>query len=255
MKITNLICDDNYDYYIHRSPDYEDVSFSDKANSFIENGIINIKNKDIGSSLLKIETNPDKLKKFSFQYYIDSELSFEEQCNQIFERKLPGLSYRKYAVIVKAEKNSPNSIIIPSEGNYKISRDNIVGVIYKEESVYDDKITYHLFESPYNKKKNEFDSKKYFSVPKEDDLTNNYSYHENKGDNVDIDDFLLSIVSEKSVGYDSSFKICASGKMFVSFERLKEMVNNGYNIISASKCGPFIEVEFEEVVKEETKRL
>ena len=66
-----------------------------------------------------------------------------------------------------------------------------------------------------------------------------------------IEEYLLTIVSGKKYDYECELgTLCGGGKTIVSFDRVKEMVDLGYNIISA-KCinVNMIEVEYQQFRK------
>lgn len=225
MKITDLIKDEKYDYYIHKSPDYGDLDVNSKVNSYFTNGIINIKNKDLNRTALKIEFDRDKTK-MAFKYYIDPEASLTEQYTQIFETKLGGgLSYRDYAVIIKAPKVERDSIIVPNGLTYKIDKENIICVLHRTENIHDDSYDYQMYVSPLFKQQN------FFRLPRKDELGDSCIFKENQQE-------------------------FGSSKGIVSAEKLREMINNGFNIISIKKNDDIFEVEFEkqELNKPEEKR-
>ena len=62
-----------------------------------------------------------------------------------------------------------------------------------------------------------------------------------------IKDYLITIVSGKKYNYGNQFNNLASGgRMIVTFAKLKEMVDMGYNIINAQYLNKdMIEIEFE----------
>ena len=68
--------------------------------------------------------------------------------------------------------------------------------------------------------------------------------------NSNIDDYLLSVVSGEK--YDSEL-VVGAGRIITDINRLKQMVDEGYNIVSA-KClhptGSMIEVEFQKIRKD-----
>ena len=67
----------------------------------------------------------------------------------------------------------------------------------------------------------------------------------------DINDYLLTVVSGKKIDYKCELgTLCGAGRTVVSLDKLKEMVLNGYNIVSA-KCinSNMIDVEFQEYKK------
>lgn len=62
----------------------------------------------------------------------------------------------------------------------------------------------------------------------------------------EIEDYLLSVVSGKKE-YEN---ICGGGRTIVSFETLRDMVDSGYNIVSANYINSdMIEVEYQELGK------
>ena len=84
---------------------------------------------------------------------------------------------------------------------------------------------------------------KYFHKPEE---LGNIAINENE-----INDYINSVVSgEKTYG-----PVLGGAKMFVTFDKLKEMVNEGYNIIRANyfKKPNVIEVEFDIPSKSKTR--
>ena len=65
-----------------------------------------------------------------------------------------------------------------------------------------------------------------------------------------LDDYLLTIVSGKK--YDAVCELgvlMGSGRIIVSLEELRQMVDEGYNIVSANVIGPnMIEIEFQKYI-------
>ena len=65
-----------------------------------------------------------------------------------------------------------------------------------------------------------------------------------------LDDYLLTIVSGKK--YDAVCELgvlMESGRIIVSLEELRQMVDEGYNIVSANVIGPnMIEIEFQKYI-------
>lgn len=67
-----------------------------------------------------------------------------------------------------------------------------------------------------------------------------------------IEDYILTVASGKKYEAISELGVlCGGGKIIVTFEKFQEMVNDGYNIISA-KCinTNMIEVEFQQFKKD-----
>lgn len=247
MRITDLINDNNYDYYVHKSPDFEDIEVIDKVNSYFYNGIINIKNKELNRSALKIEKDKDKAK-HSLCYYIDPNADTNEQYRQIFEKVLGnGLSYRNYAVIIKVPKVNKDSIVIPSGSKYRIDKENIICIIHRKENNYDGSYEYKLFVSPLLEKTI---NKGYFHRPGRDDL--NHTLRTDR--KMNVDDYLLSVTSGKRVGYSSDFSDYGCVRTIVTIKQLEDIVTRGCNVIAAKKIGNLIEVEYEEYkLKNKTK--
>ena len=73
----------------------------------------------------------------------------------------------------------------------------------------------------------------------------------------EIKDYLLTIISDKK--YDAECELgilCGGGNMIVDFQRLQEMVNSGYNIVSAEYINKnMIMVEFQEFKKSENRGM
>ena len=63
----------------------------------------------------------------------------------------------------------------------------------------------------------------------------------------EIEDYLLTVVSGERISESKFGTLSGEGRMIVSFDRLKDMVNNGYNIIKAECINPnMISIEFQE---------
>lgn len=91
------------------------------------------------------------------------------------------------------------------------------------------------------------------------DLEEELSQDKIKDDDFElIDDYLLAIVSGKR--YESEFGVAMSGGMaIVTLDKLKEMVEEGYNIVRASVINTekkLIDVEFQKLdaLKSETRK-
>jgi len=159
LKISDLLNDDSFDYYIHRS---SGLNLSEKENvsSFFENGICYIKNPELGRSALKIVKDKNDLKKYAFEYFVDAQLDFKEQCEQLFNTKTGPLDRMDYAVVIKVPKNISNKddIVQPDDtGYYSIASENIVGVLYRSnfdfnmrnEEGFNADVGYSLYVNPY----------------------------------------------------------------------------------------------------------
>lgn len=92
------------------------------------------------------------------------------------------------------------------------------------------------------------------------DLDRESDYFRKAGDltgnirrDTEIKDYLLTVVSGKRQSLGDDYLRVAGGKTIVSFEQLKEMVNDGYNIISANYIRPMgmVDIEFEKYEKRE----
>jgi len=67
----------------------------------------------------------------------------------------------------------------------------------------------------------------------------------------EIEDYLLTIVSGERISESKFGSLSGEGRMIVSFDRLKDMVNNGYNIVKAQCINPnMISIEFQEFRKD-----
>jgi len=87
----------------------------------------------------------------------------------------------------------------------------------------------------------------------ESNTFNNYS----KDYSVDeVKDYLLTVVSGQRFGSECELgTLSGQGSMIVSFDRLKDMVNNGYNIVKAECINPnVIAIEFQEYKKDGFRR-
>ncbi|MGM9876645.1 MAG: hypothetical protein ACI310_05405 [Bacilli bacterium] len=78
------------------------------------------------------------------------------------------------------------------------------------------------------------------------DLENNNSFKFSENKTV-TDDEIKSYIASVQSGVRTYGSVSGGGVMFVSFDRLKDMVNNGYNIIRANyfENMKMIEVEFD----------
>lgn len=78
------------------------------------------------------------------------------------------------------------------------------------------------------------------------DLENNNSFKFSETKTV-TDDEIKSYIASVQSGVRTYGSVSGGGVMFVSFDRLKDMVNNGYNIIRANyfENMKMIEVEFD----------
>ena len=70
----------------------------------------------------------------------------------------------------------------------------------------------------------------------------------------EIKDYLSAVVSGKKFDYECELgTLCSGGQIMVSFSALKQMVADGYNIISATCLSPdMIMVEFQQYKKDKT---
>jgi len=99
-------------------------------------------------------------------------------------------------------------------------------------------------------------SKNGFRMPNESDLESNVltsrTGFERAGDletltEEAIKDYLITIVSGKKYNYSNQFNnLVSGGRMIVTFDKLKKMVDMGYNIITAQYLNKdMIDIEFE----------
>lgn len=172
-KLSEIMSDNNYTYYVHKSSDYEDMSVEDKKNSYFSRGIINIKNKELYRSAVKVSID----KKENYCYNIDSAMNEKEQYESIFNDRF-GLASKDYAVIIRTPKEDSDSIIIESENGYMIDPSYVVAVIYRKKDDYTDEVTYELSLNEKLKKEKE----NYFRVPSSFDLEDNYFRFPNEND-------------------------------------------------------------------------
>jgi len=84
------------------------------------------------------------------------------------------------------------------------------------------------------------------------EIVNSTSVKSNAGVTIDeINDYLESIVSGKK--YPDAI---GAGNIIVTFSRLRDMVDMGFNIVSAKCINPeLIEIEFQELRRENTFKM
>lgn len=88
----------------------------------------------------------------------------------------------------------------------------------------------------------------YFYIPKDLDIQKQTNYFQKAGDlDSNKQDNYFQKAGDLEENREDTEILESAGNILVTPEQLNEMLKEGYHIIKADNCGPFISVQFEQI--------